>query len=285
MYRLSKLFTRQVTVSVTLLLSSTVSAGSPAVLPTGIDWLDWATEQVAFTLQEAAPAETVVMEADTVGSADPLAATHSIETIEIHRLQQEIFQLRQLIEQEFIGRMIALETEIRDLKYAMQAQQVAGTAPGPVVPRPDGLRTRPAESPDSEAEDLMAIAEAMASQLPPPEEFDFIVVDEWGRSPEVVADLGGDATTLIGLAGLVPPRSSADDVKALVRELRATYNAYDNINIEIFDTETAAQAYAERQIADPAHHVASISRHKASGRDVLLYLGGAQPEEISISAE
>lgn len=268
-----------------VLLALAARAESPEAAPTGIGWLDWATEQVAFTMREAVPAGTEVMEAVPVAEADPLAATHSIESIEIHRLQQEIFQLRQLIEQEFIGRMIALETEIRDMKYAMQMQQQAGAAPGPVVPRPDGLPQRPATQPDADTEDLMAIAEALSNQLPPPDEFSFTVVDEWGRSPEVVAELGGDATTVIGLAGLVPPRSEADDVKALLQELRAKYEVYDNINIEIFDTETAARAYAERQIADPAHHVASVSRHKASGRDILLYLGGAQPETVPFAGQ
>ncbi|MDP2323068.1 MAG: hypothetical protein Q8N51_03455, partial [Gammaproteobacteria bacterium] len=71
---------------------------------------------------------------------------------------------------------------------------------------------------------------------------------------------------------------------ALLQELRATYEPYDNINIEIFDSEAAARAYAERQVADPDHHVASISRHRASGRDIMIYLGGGQPETVPMVA-
>jgi len=110
------------------------------------------------------------------------------------------------------------------------------------------------------------------------------VVDEWGRSPEVVAELGGNATTLIGIAGLVPPRSAKADVTALLQQLRADYDGYDNINIEIFDSMAAAKSFAERQVVDSNHHVGSISRHKASNRDVILYLGGTEPEALPLAA-
>lgn len=276
---------RRTALTASLLLGLPALAADPSAAATGVLWLDWATEQVAFALREALPADTTVVEAGTVPPADPLAATHSIETIEIHRLQQEIFLLRQLIEQEFVCRIIALESEIRDMKYAVQAQGGAGgdSASGPVIPRPAGMPLTPRETPGTDAPGDSELAAAIATQLATPEAFSFTIVDEWGRSPEVAAELGGDASTLIGVAGLVPPRSAKADVVALLRELRATYEPYDNINIEIFDSEAAARAYAERQVADPDHHVASISRHKASGRDVMIYLAGGQPETVPMT--
>ena len=276
---------RRTALAASLLMGLPTLAADPSAAATGVLWLDWATEQVAFVMREALPADFEVAEAGTVPPADPLAATHSIETIEIHRLQQEIFLLRQLIEQEFVGRIIALESEIRDMKYAVQAQGGTGgdSASGPVIPRPAGMPSTPRETPGTDAPGDSELAAAIATQLATPEAFSFTIVDEWGRSPEVAAELGADASTLIGVAGLVPPRSAKTDVLALLRELRATYEPYDNINIEIFDSEAAARAYAERQVADPDHHVASISRHKASGRDVMIFLGGEQPETVPMT--
>ena len=266
-----------------LLAAGPALAADPLPPRTGIDWLDWATEQVAFALREAEPPEGPDLQVQPLPPpppADPLAATHSIETIEIHRLQQEIHLLRKLIEDEFIGRIISLESELQDIKAALRNQQVAERMPGPVVPRPDYMPAIPGE--DGEPMDPVdeAVLAAAEAHVPPPAEFTFTVVDEWGRSPEVAAELGGDASTLIGLAGAVPPGSRKSDVEALMQQLRAEYEAYDNINIEIFDSDAAARVFAESQRADPAHHVASISRHRASGRDVLLYLAGEQAEAV-----
>lgn len=270
-----------------------VAASAPAADPlpprTGIDWLDWATAQVSFVLQEAAPPETPVVEARPLPPADPLEATHSIETIEIHRLQQEIHHLRKLIEREFVDRIVALESELREVKVALQrraGQEGTARSTGPIVPRPDDRRVLPDPAePRRGIEELRAMAAGDPAPTPkepagPPEEFTFTVVDEWGRSPEVVAEMGGEASTLIGIAGVVPPGSTRDDVVALARALRADYDAYENINIEIFDAPAAARAFAERQVVDSERHVVSISRHTSSGRDLIVYLGGAKPEEV-----
>lgn len=273
-----------------LLLAVAPGATSAAAPPesTGIAWIDWAAEQVSFALEEAAPAGAPAPQRPAMaeeGASSPPSATHSIESIEIGRLREEIRHLRDLIEQGVIGRVIALENEVRTLRGALQQQQIAAYGGGRVVPQPGSPAGAQTGTPMPAEDGAMAEPPPAPVEAAPPEPFEFTVVDEWGRSPEVVAELGGDASTLIGVAGVVPPRSAKEDVAGLAQQLRAEYDGYDNINIEIFDTPQAARAYAERQFVDAEHHVASISRHKASGRDVILYLDSGKAESIPLSVE
>lgn len=256
---------------------------APPVL-TGIEAIDWAAEQVNFTLREAEPVQDG---AESTPEAAPeekmpvLSPTHSIETIEMMRLQQEIRLLRELIEEGMVNRVTALEAEVRDLKATLRGEAPAG----PVVPRPDepaGARLpQPDAAPDKKAE--MSLEDLAAAQLPavPAEEFNFTVVDEWGRSPEAVAELGGTASTLIGVAGLVPAGSTRADVVALAQELRAKYRAYDNIVIEVFDDASAAQDFADSQKVNAERRVLSIAKSKADGRDLMIYFGGELPEALT----
>ncbi len=114
-----------------------------------------------------------------------------------------------------------------------------------------------------------------------PEPFSFSTVQEWGRSPEMVAEIGEGAASLKGIVGVVPPRSRPEDIEQLGRDLRKQYEGYDNINIEVFDDEESAQQYAETQVGDSDHRVLSISRHAASGRDVILYLKKGEAVEVA----
>lgn len=114
-----------------------------------------------------------------------------------------------------------------------------------------------------------------------PEPFSFSTVQEWGRSPEMVAEIGEGAASLKGIVGVVPPRSRREDIEQLGRDLRKQYEGYDNINIEVFDDEESAHQYAETQVGDSDHRVLSISRHAASGRDVILYLKKGEAVEVA----
>mgnify|MGYP003644606561 CR=1 FL=1 len=267
---------RDVSLATLAFLGLSTSISAQTAPSSGIRWIDWMSEQVAFALEEAAPPE---------GVPQAPAATHSIESVEISRLREEIRLLRDLIEQGVVGRVIALEGEVRALRGDLQQAQIAGyggiqsvTQPNSslsAVPMPPGFTNR---SPEPMAAEVLR-------EAVPPAPFEFTVVDEWGRSPEVVAELGNDASTLIGIAGVVPPRSAQKDVEALLRDLRAEYEAYDNINIEIFDTEAAAEAFATQQDIDSAHHIASISRYKASNRDVMVYLGDGKLSPVLLPSE
>ncbi len=258
--------------------------GPPPVL-TGIVWLDWAAEQVNFTLREAEPAPGG---ADTAPEEKMpvLSPTHSIETMEMMRLQQEIRLLRELIEEGMLNRVTALEAEVRDLKATLRGEDPTG----PVVPKPDEpARARlpqPEPGTPTESKQEMSIQDLAAAQLPaePAEDFSFTVVDEWGRSPEAVAELGGTASTLIGVAGLVPARSTRADVVALAQELRTKYRVYDNIVIEVFDDAGAAQEFADSQKVNAERRVLSIAKSKADGRDLMIYFGGELPEALTPGA-
>ena len=262
--------------------------GPPPVL-TGIVWLDWAAEQVNFTLREADPVQDG---ADTAPEVAPeekmpvLSPTHSIETMEMMRLQQEIRLLRELIEEGMLSRVTALEAEVRDLKATLRGEELTG----PVVPKPDEpARARlpqPEPGAATESKPEMSLEDLAAAQLPaePAAEFAFTVVDEWGRSPEAVAELGGTASTLIGVAGLVPARSTRADVVALAQELRTKYRVYDNIVIEVFDDASAAQEFADSQKVNAERRVLSIAKSKADGRDLMIYFGGELPEALTPGA-
>jgi len=103
----------------------------------------------------------------------------------------------------------------------------------------------------------------------------YTVVDEWGRSPEVAKSLSGDVASLIGLAIAVAPGTPEAEVRQLGEDLRKNYEAYDNINIEVFDDVEAARAFAKNGKSDPNHRVMSISKFKHSGRDsVTMYRDG-----------
>lgn len=252
---------------------------------TGIEAIDWAAEQVNFTLREAEPASDGADAAAVPEEKMPvLSPTHSIETIEMMRLQQEVRLLRELIEEGMLNRVTALEAEVRDLKATLRGEQPAG----PVVPKPDEpARARlPQPGAATEAKLEMSLEDLAAAQLPavPAEEFKFTVVDEWGRSPEAVAELGGTASTLIGVAGLVPAGSTRDDVVALAQELRTKYRAYDNIVIEVFDDASAAQDFADSQKVSAERRVLSIAKSKADGRDLMIYFGGELPEALTPGA-
>ncbi len=258
---------------------------TPPVL-TGIVWLDWAAEQVNFTLREAEPAAEAAgdePEAAPEEKMPVLSPTHSIETMEMMRLQQEIRLLRELIEEGMLNRVTALEAEVRDLKATMRGEQPAG----PVVPKPDEpARARlpqPEPGAATEPKPEMSLQDLAAAQLPaePAVDFAFTVVDEWGRSPEAVVESGGTASTLIGLAGLVPAGSTRADIVALAQELRTKYRAYDNIVIEVFDDAAAAQEFADSQKVDAESRILSIAKSKADGRDLMIYFGGELPEALT----
>jgi len=103
-----------------------------------------------------------------------------------------------------------------------------------------------------------------------PAAFSFEIVDEWGRSAEDAQALGANVSTLKGIVGVVPRNSGRDALEQLGRDLRSRYAEYDNINIEVFDSQSAAQDFATRQVTSPMHRVLSVSRHRATGRDLIL---------------
>ena len=108
----------------------------------------------------------------------------------------------------------------------------------------------------------------------------YTIVSEWGRSPEVAAELPGNVSSLVGLAVAVAPGMDSNELEALGRQLRSTYDAYDNINIQVFDNIQAAKNYAELGKSDPVYLVLSISKHKHSERDKTIRFEDGRAIEV-----
>lgn len=105
-----------------------------------------------------------------------------------------------------------------------------------------------------------------------PREFSYTVVSEWGRTPEDAAALAGNTPSLKGMILAVPEWGGDEDLLTLGRELRAGFDDFDNINIEVFDDLEAARDFARRGVANPEHRVLNVSRFRDSGRDVILLI-------------
>ena len=204
-------------------------------------------------------------------------ATHAAPgpTPEVEALQSDISVIKQdlkLLQETLdliVNRMMAdLEKENAQLRDEVRRLQEYGPAPGGMVD--GGFVPRPG------AEVFEELAqESLAEQAPAgPPPFTWEPVEEWGRDPETATK--AKVNSLKGMVVLVPPGSLREDIENLARELRSEYEAYDNINIEFFDEIEAARSYADRQVADPNHRILSISKHKASGRDKILFIGGQQ---------
>ena len=98
----------------------------------------------------------------------------------------------------------------------------------------------------------------------------YLVVKEWGRSPEEVKSLGAQVPSLKGMICVAPPNLTDAEFSDLGRRIRDEFDAYDNIVIDVFTNEAAAQTYAERNIRSTVHNVLSIQKDGASGSDHIL---------------
>lgn len=129
------------------------------------------------------------------------------------------------------------------------------------------------------------VHKSVGTPPPPPEEqgepqpLQVEVVEEWGRSQEDAAALGGKVKTLKGIIGVVPAGADQVSLAQLGRDLRQQYNLYDNINVEIFDDRAAAEGYQGKQVQNPRHRVLSVTKHLESGRDaIVVYPNGIARE-------
>lgn len=229
--------------------------------------------------QETAPP---LVEAERFEPVPAPGATIQPGNAEMETLKKDVSEIKQDLQllQEtldlIVNRMMAdLEKENAQLRAEVRRLQEYGSPSsaidGGFVPRPGAeLFEAVAQEPHPD----MALPEPAA-----PPAFTWDVVEEWGRDPETAQRLGPEVSSLKGMVVVVPPGSSREEVEELARQLRSEHEAYDNINIEFFDDADAARAYADRQVTDPQHRVLSISKHKGSGRDKILYLGGGENAE------
>jgi len=195
------------------------------------------------------------------------------------------FKVRQLTrERDFLTRELEDENE-RLRRHVRQLYRDHGLAL-PSVPVPDrDLIEQVLRGPPAGGVDAAPGASSALEGAPVPSQFteqvDCEVVAEWGRTPEEAAALGGDVASLKGMVCFVPSNVDAQYLAALGRTIRSQLDPYDNINVEVFDDPDAARSFHENHVAQPEHRVLSVSKHAASGRDVILCISGGATEVIS----
>lgn len=197
---------------------------------------------------------------------------------ELADMRKSLDQLQQTLDLLVNGIMADLQTENRQLRDeidTLRTRQTVGALPPPGIPRPGGDNFTQMLADNAGADS--AGADTPGADQP----FSYDVLDEWGRAPDVAKSLGEGITSLKGMVLVVPPNSSKDDLSNLGLDLRTDYAAYDNINIEVFNSVDAARAYITTQTGSPEHHVLSVSKHATSGRDVILLINGDTTEEIA----
>jgi len=258
--------------------------------------VDAGPRQSSLTEQQAVPDQTGNAEAEThliplerkltklaqppeipqPDAAEAPAGTQSETEFrdEIAALREDIRALHALLE-AYLGESMyelhveneQLRDEIRRLAVLENFGDISGRS---AVPRPgrnlvDEIMSEPGGKdfgPAPAAEEPLALATHNG--------FNYVIIDEWGRSPGQAAALGQGATSLKGMVLAVPEGSSPADLTALGRWLQKEYAAYDNIVIEVFDDAAAARTYAERHVAQPNSRVLTLTRKQ--GKEPELYL-------------
>lgn len=236
-------------------------------------WLAWVGQKARVLLDAAA--------APDAAADDEPAVREELDAVqrELSALRSQMEQLQETLDL-LIGKIMAdLEKENeglrRELRRAYALQDAGGPATAPRIPRPDQeLMEEVLDEAPPEREAAIA-PEALAE----PVEFSYSIVQEWGRTPADVQRLG-TGSSLKAMVVVVPAGSRREDLAQLGRDLRVQYGHYENINIEVFDGAEAAQQYYTDQVSDPAHHVLTVSKHRDTGRDVILLMQDGIIREI-----
>jgi hypothetical protein len=192
---------------------------------------------------------------------------------ELAELKELVRQLQESLELFMDSTAYELQEENRRLRRAVKLRYREEAGGLPTVPMPDR----------DLLDQILELGSVPSPALKaPPQEFSYTVVDEFGRTPEAAARVGGNATSLKGMIVVVPGWSSDEQLIAMGRELRQKFNDYDNINIEVFNNLETAHRYMETYVADPVHRVMNISRFREQGRDTILLIKGNTVREIPI---
>ncbi|MDP7638742.1 MAG: hypothetical protein QGG73_03370 [Candidatus Hydrogenedentes bacterium] len=216
------------------------------------------------------------------GAADqPAAARDDSELLlrtieELAELKETVQQLRESLERFMDTVAFDLREENRRLRRTVNLRYGEERGGLPAVPMPD-------------RELLEQVLERDVEPLPavehPPQKSTYTVVDEFGRTPEAAARLGGNAMSLKGMIVAIPGWAGDDQIIGLGRELRLKYDDYDNINIEVFNDMNTAHQYREMHVGKPGHRVLSISRFKEQGRDTILLMKDGATTEIPLDPD
>ena len=196
---------------------------------------------------------------------DSSSAQAPIEELwrEIQDLQLTLRQIQEVLDEKMLA-IAELEDENERLRDALRVRYGRERTGLPPVPMPhrefiESVLNEPGGGSDGESAGPRSAASGS-----------YTIVSEWGRSPEVAAELPGNVSSLVGLAVAVAPGMDSNELEALGRQLRSTYDAYDNINIQVFDNIQAAKNYADLGKSDSVYLVLNISKHKHSERDIMV---------------
>ncbi len=263
-----------------------------------------------------APAPTPAAPAPSA-PADMAASSPTLDQVlcELEELRMEVLRLQQTVNMYLNGAAADLKAENEALRSELKELYRERGLSLPAVPAPhrklleeilrqqDSIGSAPDNGTETNAPEEPAAdtSEADAPEMPSeaaknsPDESTreeaadvakairksgYAVISEWGRSPEDSAKINPKAASVKGMICVAAAGATEKDLTDLGRKLRAQFDGYDNINIEVFDNLETAREFRDTYIAQPGHRVLSVSKHRASGRDVILVIQGEITREI-----
>ncbi|MGI6461836.1 MAG: hypothetical protein ACOX5J_17430 [Candidatus Hydrogenedentales bacterium] len=222
-----------------------------------------------------APAAGADAELDAVGESSEGSdgAPEAAIADELAALRSDVARMQAMLDlvlDEFVislkNENNRLREELETLQHALEAREAMELAPFPSITLPGAPQTlsAPAVPEMPPAYDAVAVPA-------PGESIRYAVIKEWGRNTEEAARLN-NASTLKGMICAVPPQASDDQLAELGRWLRSEYDAYENINIDVFDDVDAARRFAETNSMEGGRRVLNVSRHPATNRDAIVLI-------------
>jgi len=195
--------------------------------------------------------------------------------LEVALLREHIHQL----ENSLTFYMDTVVTDLREENAYLRDELARIYATIPLEDRMRPVVPRPGSAVLNDVQDIAATPDLAARMNPPRSAssapLELTVTKEWGRTPEEATEMGRGAKSLRGIIGSVPPGADDGSLLQFGRELRDQYIEYSNINIVVFDSEAAADAYAERNVKSTTRHVLTIARHAQTGLDeVYIHRNG-----------
>lgn len=254
-----------------LSLSSFSEPNSGQPKPTNIDIQD---AQDIPASQQVSPIEVQIKDNKTQQTSTLVINPNERVYREIQEIKISLQQIQQTLDY-LVNHVIAdLEAENQQLKATLQTYGL-NPIPQDTVRNPSSkyIPGSPVKESITPPVPLTSTSKKAENNFTPPQEFYFRILEEWGRNPDVVKQMNSNAPSIKGIIGVVPYGSPKERLQELARELRLKYDEYDNINIEVFDNETSAKEYIEKNIKSKEHNVLSISKHKESGRDIISIYG------------
>ncbi|MBI4559720.1 MAG: hypothetical protein HY706_19190 [Candidatus Hydrogenedentes bacterium] len=243
---------------------------------------------VPATAVAADPAEAELPATEPAETAEDFAGPNALRQVTLARLHDELVELKVEVQRlhdsfEFYSGPFVDDLKSENARLRNEVRRLRGLEGAPPDTELAGAQI-PGAAPTEETVEPLT-EEAPIPSAPPAlanvNGINYSVVTEWGRSPEDARDFGKDVTSLKGMVCVVPSKTKDDDLIALGRWLRQEHADYDNINIEVFDDLDAAKTYAEQNSAPGDHRVLSVSKHRSSGRDLIILTRGESPRELS----